>query len=603
MTLCINPNCPNPNNQANNNSRFCQSCGTNLLLENRYRIQRILSDKTGFGKIYEAEEAGNPKILKILKDELNNNLKAVELFEQEANVLGQLNHPGIPKVDGYFQFSTKNGPVLHCIAMEKIDGPNLSEWLQQRNNQPIKEELALTWLKQLTEILHLVHSQNYLHRDIKPSNIMLRNGGQLVLIDFGTAREMTYTYLAAVNAGNPVTAIESRGYTAPEQANGHAVPQSDFFSLGRTFVHLMTGRYPLDMYDGLNDLLNWRPYAVHISPLLLDFIDSLMAREVNKRPANTQAILNRLKEIEIELAETLNVVGGFHQTVPVSQPQKQKKFPLFLLFGALLGFLGYLAGSNNSSAQTSQTSPVNKLSRLVLIAIISPLIALTALALYRPVTCSLGLASDCFSTVKRPPGQPVQKKGKTQKIDYFPYLEGRDSQGRTAEFNIAVLSSEYKWKLGSSYQIQYNDRVINLDDLRANLAEEGIQKIMENPSEIVSVGTASCEGVPETEERRALERAQQIQLLVKKLFRNSRTLQGYRLLNLGQFVGGVCQPDRDATSYQRSVIIIGVRKKSDGVLLDEALRSRLEKKPFADFTLEDYSLGSPAKFITIPSRL
>ena len=54
---------------------------------------------------------------------------------------------------------------------------------------------------------------------------------------------------------------------------------------------------------------------------------------------------------------------------------------------------------------------------------------------------------------------------------------------------------------------------------------------------------------------------------------------------------------------QRSIIIIGVKKQAEEVILDEALRDRLEKKPFADFKLEDYSLGSIDKFKTVPSNL
>ena len=71
---------------------------------------------------------------------------------------------------------------------------------------------------------------------------MLRPNGQLVLIDFGTAREATITYLAKVGAGYQITGIVSAGYTPPEQQNFQAVPQSDFFALGRTFVYLLTGQ-------------------------------------------------------------------------------------------------------------------------------------------------------------------------------------------------------------------------------------------------------------------------------------------------------------------------------------------------------------------------
>jgi serine/threonine protein kinase len=612
MSLCVNPTCPRPDHPDNQSNRFCQSCGSNLLLQGRYGVLRLLSDKSGFGKIYEALEGDTPKILKVLKEELNSSEKAVELFQQEAQVLGELNHPGIPKVDGYFQYQNRNGQPLHCIVMEKIEGCNLDEWLQQGGNQPISQAQAIAWLKQLAEILQLVHSKQYFHRDIKPSNIMLAPSGQLVLIDFGTAREMTVTYLAKRGAGHPITSIESRGYSAPEQINGQAVPQSDFFSLGRTFVFLLTARQPLAMYDSYSDALNWRGCAPEVSPLLLDFIDWLMAREVRERPADVQVILQRLRDIEVELGETLNAVGGFPgtQTLPVAQEQ-QNQFPLAVVAGVLLAFLAYLDRQLKNATYppstrtaTSSASQSNKFPLVVFILVILPLLGLAILALAGPqVACFLGLSSEnCAPAVRRPPRptQPPQRKGK---VDFFPYQEGRDSKGRTAEFSVAVLSVEYKWNFGSSYQIQYNDKVITVDELRANLEQEGIQKIMENPSEIISIGTASCEGERSVEERRALERAKQIQLLGKKLFSKVGSVKGYRLLNLGQFARGDCQTGGDLTSYQRSIIIIGVRKKSEGVLLDEALRSRLENKPFADFSLDDYSLGSPDKFKTIPSQL
>ncbi|MBW4611405.1 MAG: serine/threonine protein kinase [Hassallia sp. WJT32-NPBG1] len=569
MSFCINPVCPKPNHPDNDENRFCQSCGSQLELLGRYRVLRLLSDKTGFDKVYDAYERDTPKILKVLKEDLSSDAKAVELFQQEAGVLGHLNHPGIPKVNGYFQYQTRNGLLLHCIVMEKIEGPNLEQWLKQQQNRPISQEQAVNWLRQLLEILALVHAKQYLHRDIKPSNIMIRPDGQLVLIDFGTAREVTRTYLAKISSGGGgITAIMSSGYSAPEQINAQAVPQSDFFALGRTFVFLLTGYHPLEMYDSHDNLLHWRNHAMQISPLLVNLIDSLMVRDVNQRPATAQDIIKRLEAIEQQLTGTIatvNVVGS-PKTAQLAQPtttipaqQKQpEKLPLLALFAALLVSLG--------------------------------LLGLVALA-----TRSSKLAS-------LPPdyGQAPERKGK---VDYFPYEEGKDSQGRVAEFNVAVLSVEYKWQLGSNYQVKYNEQLINVDSLKSNLESEGIQRIMENPSEIISVGTASCEGNVEIEEKRALERSQQLQLLVKRIFSNTRSVQGYRLLNLGQFQRSDCQTNQDSTAYQRSIIIIGVKKQSEGVILDEALRNRLEKKPFADFKLEDYSLGSEKRFKTIPSNL
>ena len=208
---------------------------------------------------------------------------------------------GIPKVkaDGYFTVLPKNSSVpLHCLVMEKIEGVNLEQWMEFRNYQTISEKEALNWLKQIVEILALVHAQQYFHRDIKPQNIMLRPSGQLVLIDFGAVRQITTTILA----GNSHTRIISQGYSPPEQQNGYSVQQSDFFALGRTFIFLLTGKEPQDkaIYDPLtnDNELHWRKYAVNISPLLADLIDNLIAPTANQRPENTRVILQRLQKIE-----------------------------------------------------------------------------------------------------------------------------------------------------------------------------------------------------------------------------------------------------------------------------------------------------------------
>ncbi|HEY9597531.1 MAG TPA: serine/threonine-protein kinase [Cyanophyceae cyanobacterium] len=583
MSLCINPSCPKPTAPENDRNLFCIGCGSELVLQGRYRVMRLLSDKSGFGKIYDAYEGTTPKILKVLKEELNHDAKAVELFEKEAIVLGQLHHPGIPNVDGYFPFQTRSSLTLHCLVMERIDGPNLEQWLEQQQNRPISQEQAIAWLKQLAVILKLVHDKHYLHRDIKPSNVMLRPDGQLVLIDFGTAREMTRTYLAKKSAGQAVTAIISAGYTAPEQMNGDASPASDFFSLGRTFVFLLTGRHPNTMYDSQNDVLRWRNHTSGISPGLLNLIDEMMARNPSDRPANSEEILQCLDEIEHDLNQTVNVVGIPQSPMPGGGTSQVET----------VNVVGITPQTTTLSPQVPQPEeeddkwPLILITALFLLGLL--LMGLTALAVFKSNLVSLPT-----------PTQTPQRQGG---VDYFPYVEGTDSQGRTAEFNIAVLSVEYKWKIGSSYQIQYNDQTINLDSLQSRLEQEGIRRIMENPNEIISVGTASCEGSTVLEERRALERSKQIQLLVKRLFSNVPTVQGYRLLNLGQFKREGCEANQDLTSYQRSIIIIGVKKQSEGVILDEALRNRLEKKPFGDFKLDDYSLGSSDKFRTIPSQL
>ncbi|NET62449.1 MAG: serine/threonine protein kinase [Symploca sp. SIO2E6] len=222
MTLCINPDCRHPENP--DNILFCQTCGSELLLVTEYRVTRLLSGKGGFGRTYEVSQGNTTKVLKVL---INNQPKAIDLFQQEARVLRQLNHPGIPKGDRYFTFLPRNSQQpLHCLVMEKIEGLDLEEYQKQRQYHPLDQQSALKWLLQLAKILEVVHQQRFFHRDIKPSNIILKPDGQLVLIDFGTVREITATYLGKQPSGQ-VTKIASAGYTPPEQLNYQAVPQSD----------------------------------------------------------------------------------------------------------------------------------------------------------------------------------------------------------------------------------------------------------------------------------------------------------------------------------------------------------------------------------------
>jgi WD40 repeat protein/predicted Ser/Thr protein kinase len=298
VTYCLNPQCPEPENQPNSKARTCPHCGSDLLINGRYRIVKPLGSG-GFGKTFEAEENGTFKVIKVL---YKNHPKAVSLFQQEAKVLARLQHPGVPKVDsnGYFTFPPKGSDeVLHCLVMEKIDGMNLMEWLKRRNHQPIDQAQAVEWLKQLIDILGQVHQQHYFHRDIKPHNIMRRPSGQLALIDFGTAREVTGTYLNKVGGGQNVTEIISAGYTPPEQINGKAVPQSDFYALGRTFVYLLTGKKPTEFPEHpRTGKLLWREGAPQICNELAGVIDYMMAPFPGNRPQHTRMILQSLQDVE-----------------------------------------------------------------------------------------------------------------------------------------------------------------------------------------------------------------------------------------------------------------------------------------------------------------
>ncbi|WP_373535286.1 protein kinase [Microcoleus sp.] len=302
MIYCINPQCEQRENPAA--AQNCQACGTALLIADRYRIIKparspnparptdILEvEDLGTGE----NEWGTVKIFKVFKHSHNPDL--LRFFQQEARVLIWLGgKAGVPQVepDGYFPIKlANNSQKLCCLAMERIDGVNLTEFLT--TNQQVSQTIAVDWLQQILHILQKIHKYHLVHRDIKPSNLMLEPDGKLRLIDFGCATE----------ADTDTAPIGSAGYSAPEQIAGKPEARSDFFALGRTFVHLLTGLNPIDFpVNQKTGKINWKNQAVDVDQSFVDSIDELMEPLPENRPENTQAILEKLKNIEFLMTST-----------------------------------------------------------------------------------------------------------------------------------------------------------------------------------------------------------------------------------------------------------------------------------------------------------
>jgi serine/threonine protein kinase len=298
MLYCINPDCTERENPDNRTQ--CQGCGTNLKInDDRYRLIKPLRKlgQPGYNtEVFEAINCGEHRV--ILKVLITDTGKLVELFERERETLEQLQHQsGIPRICGSFAFrgrSCDHFSELPCLVMEKIEGQNLEQWLDLHGS--ISQYTALNWLQQLTKILQLLHSKNFLHRDIKPSNIMIRPSGELVLIDFGTVREIERSSFEAP------TRISSEPYTPEEQLDGEPLPQSDFFALGRTFAHLLTG----EEFEQLNNdspqaHLIWRDKVPKVSKPVTDFIDRLMAQSPKDRPQTAKEIIESIETLQTQL--------------------------------------------------------------------------------------------------------------------------------------------------------------------------------------------------------------------------------------------------------------------------------------------------------------
>ncbi len=316
MSYCINPWCKQRYNQ--DELEVCNYCHTTLLINEQFRLLEPLRplDTDSSTQVFEVVDVHGtwtdpPNTHKVLKVLSSTDSKLIELMEREANILQLLSIPGIPRVDvdGYFTFQPPGDVLaLHCLILEKIPGDNLADWIEL--NGRISQSLAIDWLKQLIEILDKLHSFGYFHRDIKPNNIIVKPGNKLALIDFGAVREVTSTYMAKLSRGfstseangfYDATVIRTACFTPLEQLNGKAVPQSDFYALGRTFIYLVTGVSLVNLpTNSKTGQLLWRDKAPQIDKPFADLLDEMMAPFPGQRPRNTQLILQCLERIPFQ---------------------------------------------------------------------------------------------------------------------------------------------------------------------------------------------------------------------------------------------------------------------------------------------------------------
>ena len=284
MSYCFNPACSQPLNQVDN--ALCSSCGSNIHLQDRYYATKIIG-QGGFGKTYLAvdKENSNPCVIKQFSFPSSSST-ALRLFSDEAQQLQSLGvHEQIPTFIDYVEQQDE------CfIVQEFVDGNNLEEELTA--NGAFSEAQIEQLLLDILPVIEFVHKQGVIHRDIKPENIIRRKSDQrFILVDFGAAKQATTTALAKTG-----TTIGSAGYTAPEQAFGKAVKQSDLYSLGVTSIHLLTGMHPFDLVDSSDGNWVWRDYLKRpVSQRLSKIIDKLLERGTKMRYASAAEVLRELK--------------------------------------------------------------------------------------------------------------------------------------------------------------------------------------------------------------------------------------------------------------------------------------------------------------------
>jgi eukaryotic-like serine/threonine-protein kinase len=209
-------------------------------------------------------------------------------FAHEYSAIGALRHPSIVDIFDYGVFDGRE-----YIAMEYFPCGDLKARLQH----PISVSQSLDYLRRIAQALQVVHLSGIVHRDLKPPNIMLREDGQVVLIDFGLAKNLdnpTRSTAAGVLRGSPY-------YMSPEQAQGIALDhRSDLYSLGVIFHEMLTGTKP---YVGSTAIEVLQQHVTAAVPELPDelsehqpLLDRLMAKTREERFDDAGELITALDE-------------------------------------------------------------------------------------------------------------------------------------------------------------------------------------------------------------------------------------------------------------------------------------------------------------------
>jgi eukaryotic-like serine/threonine-protein kinase len=246
----------------------------------KFIVQKVLGIG-GFGVTYSVRERDTGKLF-VIKT-LNSIQQTKEDFQQrqvkfvnEALRLARCSHPHIVKV---YEVIQENG--LWCIVMEYVDGEDLAKYIE--DNGALSEEEALLYIDQIGQALEYVHHQGFLHRDIKPSNIILRRGkSEVVLIDFGLAREYTTGQVRSM------TNEKTDGYAPIEQykKRGNFGAYTDVYGLAATLYTLLTKEVPMPAEYRNEDstFLAPKQFNPQISDRVNDAIVVGMTLEPQNRP-------------------------------------------------------------------------------------------------------------------------------------------------------------------------------------------------------------------------------------------------------------------------------------------------------------------------------
>ncbi len=254
----------------------------------------------GMGQVYEGFDTHLKRriAVKLTRPDLDHDPDWTKRFFREAELMAQLNHPGMPII--HDAGIVPGQPERPFLVMEYVQGVTLDVLLENRGPLPIG--VVATMGAQAAAVLAATHRHRIYHRDLKPSNLMLCADGTVKVLDFGLAvapdTDMTRYTSTGHTLGTPA-------FMAPEQVEGKpVVAQTDLYALGLVLHELLTGDRVM---TGTSPYVVWQN-QVHLPPPdireqrpevpveMARLIMSMLAKSPDQRPqdaATVHAVLLR----------------------------------------------------------------------------------------------------------------------------------------------------------------------------------------------------------------------------------------------------------------------------------------------------------------------
>ncbi|MDQ7036483.1 MAG: serine/threonine-protein kinase [Anaerolineae bacterium] len=238
-----------------------------------------MSVKGGHGAVYRAQhtETGKDYAIKVILPEHENDSTLLVRFQQEAEIIRDLNHPHIVHLEEFWE-----DEYGMWVVMQWLGGGDLRQYLEAKGKMPPKTLAKI--LTQITGALDETHAANIIHRDLKPDNIVLDEKGAAYLTDFGIAKRIGYKPITSLGI-----VVGSPNYLSPEQILGETVSaRTDVFALGFTIYEMLIGQHPFHHIRSRVQLMmaimqQDIPVMTDLDPKIVADINGLIQRATNKQ--------------------------------------------------------------------------------------------------------------------------------------------------------------------------------------------------------------------------------------------------------------------------------------------------------------------------------